>query len=67
MASAAAGSIDLPLVGKFRFPCRSIVWVYAAVALLAAIAWQRLRDQQTSEPAGIGRLALCGVSLRLWP
>ncbi len=32
----------LPLVGKFRFPCRSIVWVYAAVALLAAIGWQRL-------------------------
>ena len=41
----------LPLVGKFRFPCRSIVWVYAAVALLAAIAWQRLVDDAL-EPAG---------------
>jgi hypothetical protein len=36
----------LPLVGKFRFPCRTIVWVYAAVAVLSAIAWQRLAEAQ---------------------
>ena len=50
----------LPLVGKFRFPCRSIVWVYAAVALLAAIGWQRLAAAQAEESRHVERSAVGG-------
>ncbi|HTU25998.1 MAG TPA: YfhO family protein [Pirellulales bacterium] len=39
----------LPLVGKFRFPCRSIVWIYAAASLLTAIAWQRLTEARAAD------------------
>ena len=48
----------LPLVGKFRFPCRSIVWIYAAVALLAAIGWQRLAQRRPK--AAARRTLRCG-------
>ena len=66
MASAAVGSSILPLVGKFRFPCRSIVWVYAAVALLAAIGWQRLAAAPaTARGDRRQRAVVCRG--RLWP
>ena len=60
MGSAARWQQYLPLVGKFRFPCRSIVWVYAAVALLAAIAWQRLVEAPRPL-AGQRRARRCGI------
>lgn len=47
----------LPVVGKFRFPCRAIVLVYGAVALLAAIAWQRLFDTSSNERPRIAKVA----------
>ncbi|HEX4143649.1 MAG TPA: YfhO family protein [Pirellulales bacterium] len=66
----------LPLVGNFRFPCRSIAWVYAAVSLLAAIAWQRLVEAH-AEGRGSSNIplwAVCGASLAaaliapwIWP
>jgi hypothetical protein len=66
----------LPLVGKFRFPCRSIVWVYAAMALLAAIGWQRLTEAKAKslDTSNTSLWIVCGASLMtaliapwIWP
>jgi hypothetical protein len=66
----------LPMVGKFRFPCRTIVWVYAAVALLAAVAWQRLAEAQADgrRTSNTPLWIVCGASLAaalaaplIWP
>jgi Bacterial membrane protein YfhO len=65
----------MPLVGKFRFPCRSIVLVYAAVAVLAAIGWLRLTeignaDRRTSKIFAITPAASVAAMLLgrcIWP
>jgi hypothetical protein len=69
----------LPLVNRFRFPCRAIVLVQLAVAVLTAVAWIRL----TRPPGGhVGEclrrpkplLAVCAIAIAaallgplLWP
>jgi len=66
----------LPVVGKFRFPCRAIVLAQLAIAVLAAVAaftmlraarWQR---ESTLRPLWIltGFSALCAVVIPVaWP
>lgn len=40
----------LPVVNKFRFPCRYLVLVYWAVAVVAALAWSELSRRRAAEP-----------------
>lgn len=55
----------LPLVSRFRFPCRAIVLVHMAVAVLASLAFARL--VMTSRRAASGAAAHSTISARpLW-
>lgn len=69
----------LPIVNRFRFPCRAIVLVQLAVAVLAAVAWLALARAAQQGRGSIRHavrplMAVAGVSLLaaalgpvLWP
>lgn len=69
----------LPVVNRFRFPCRAIVLVQLGVAVLAAVAWHAVartaeRGHGLNRPAARALAAIGGISVfaaafapLLWP
>jgi hypothetical protein len=53
----------LPVVGKFRFPCRTLVLFQLAAAILTAAAWGRLCDHSSTNRSRSGFIAIWSIVL----